>query len=192
MKQSYIKIEEFYKFLCSNLSDCLNFIRKMFVYYRNFINSYRFTVAEFEENFTFSDNGWTDRMFLEKAHQKYQLMNRLTCDSYLAILLHRLDYKTYEKIIKGLYCYFEYSDAEIIPPLKDTNYKTETLILTKEQYIQSLINSQHPSTNVGDYLDTSSLGSIIEIEKEVIKDNEKIECLRLKQRIPYDSLEIFK
>ncbi len=55
-----------------------------------------------------------------------------------------------------------------------------------------LINSQHYSTSVGDYLDTSSLGSIIEIEKELIKDNENIECLRLKQRIPYDALKIFR
>lgn len=192
MQQFDIKIEKFYEFLCSNPLDNLNSIRKMFMYYRNFINSYRFTVAEFDENFTFSNNGWQDRVFLEKAHQKYQLMNRLTHDSYLAILLHRIDYKIYEKIIKGLYCYFEYSDATIIPPLKDTNYKTETFILTKNQYIQTLIKSQHPSTNVGDYLDTFSLGSIIEIEKEIIKDNETIECLKLKQKIPYDSLEIFK
>ncbi len=62
-------------------------------------------------------------------------MNRLTHDSYLAILLHRLDYETYKKIIKGLYCYFEYSDAKINSPLKETNYKTEPFILTKEQYI---------------------------------------------------------
>lgn len=187
-----MNIEEFYEFLCSNPLDSLDSIRKMFVYYRNFINSYRFTIAEFDENFPFSDDGWQDRMFLEKAHEKCQLLNRLTHDSYLAILLHRLDYEIYEKIIRGLYCYFEYSDAKIIPPLKDAKYKTEQFVLSKEQYIQTLINSQHPSTNAGDYMDTSSLGSIIEIEKEILKDNEKIECIRLRQRVPYDGLEIFR
>lgn len=192
IEKTFIKMEEFYEFLCSNPSDDLTTIRKMFMYYRNFINSYQFTVAQFDEEFVFTDDGWKDRAFLEKAHQKYQLMNRLTHDSYLAILLHRLDYETYKNIIKGLYCYFEYSDAKINPPLKGTNYKTETYALTKEQYIQSLIYSQHVSTNVGDYIDTSSLGSIIEFEKDLIKDGENIECLRLTQRIPYDGLKIFK
>lgn len=64
--------------------------------------------------------------------------------------------------------------------------------LTKEQYIQSLINAQDESTNVGDYLYNSSLGSIIEIEKEIVRHNEKIKCLCLDQQIPYGDLKIFK
>lgn len=129
--------------------------------------------------------------FLEKAHKNHELMIRLTHDCYLAILLHKLNYESYKNIIKGLYCYFGHSDAEVILPLRNKNYKTKEYMLTKEQYIQKLISYQNSSTNVGEYLYTSSLGSIIEFEKELIKPNEKIKCLRLDQTILYGELRMF-
>lgn len=188
---NFIKIEAFYEFLCSVPLDDLEDIRKMYMCYHSFANSYIYTIIEYEDKYNYKkENGWLDRVFLEKERKKRELMVRLTHDCYLAILLHKLDYDNYKNIIKGLYCYFEYSDAEITPPL--LNYKTKEYILTKEEYIQSLINAQDQSTNVGDYLHTSSLGSIIEIEKEIIKPNEKIKCLRLDQQIPYGDLKIFK
>lgn len=186
-----IKIESFYEFLCSIPSDDLEDIRKMYMCYHSFASSYIYTIIEYEDKYNYKkENGWSDRVFLEKERKKQELMVRLTHDCYLAILLHKLDYDHYKNIIKGLYGYFEHSDAEIIPPLQD--YKTIECILTKEQYIQRLINAQDESTNVGDYLHTPSLGSIIEIEKEIIRPNEKIKCLRLDQQIPYGDLKIFK
>ncbi|MDE5630523.1 MAG: hypothetical protein K2I70_02880, partial [Bacilli bacterium] len=147
----------------------------------------------YDEGYDITDeDGWCARAFLEKEHKKHELMSRLTHDCYLAILLHKLDYENYKKIIKGLYGYFEYSDANVNPPLKDKDYKTVEYLLTKEQYMQKLINSQHTSTNVGEYLFTSSLGSIIEIEKEIIGDDDKIKCLRLDQTIPYGDLVMFR
>lgn len=186
-----IEIEAFYEFLCTIPLDDLEDIRKMYMCYRNFANSYIYTIVEYEDKYNYKkENGWSDRVFLEKERKKRELMIRLTHDCYHAILLHKLDYANYKNIIKGLYGYFEHSDAELNPPLLD--YKTKEYILTKEQYIQGLINAQDESTNVGDYLHTSSLGSIIEIEKEIIKPNEKIKCLRLDQQIHYGDLKIFK
>lgn len=186
-----IKIESFYEFFCSIPLDDLEDIRKMYMCYLSFANSYIYTIIEYEDKYNYKkENGWSDRFFLEKERKKRELMVRLTHDCYLAILLHKLDYDNYKNIIKGLYGYFEHSDAEINSPL--LNYKTKEYILTKEQYIQKLIDSQDESTNVGDYLHTSSLGSIIEIEKEIIGPNEKIKCLRLDQQIPYGDLNIFK
>ena len=186
-----IKIEAFYEFLCSTPSDDLEEVRKMYICYHRFAQSYIYTIIDYEDNYNYEkENGWSDRAFLEKERKKRELMVRLTHDCYLAILLHKLDYDNYKNIIKGLYGYFEHSDAEINPPL--LNCKTKEYILTKEQYIQGLINAQDESTNVGDYLHTSSLGSIIEIEKQIIIPDESIKCLRLDQQIPYGDLKIFK
>ena len=186
-----IKIEAFYEFLCSIPLDDLEDIRKMYMCYHNFAESYIYTIIEYEDNYNYkNENGWSDRAFLEKERKKRELMIRLTHDCYLAILPHKLDYENYKIIIKGLYDYFEHSDAEINSPLLD--YITKEYTLTKEQYIQGLINAQDESTNVGNYLHTSSLGSIIEIEKQIIKPNEKIKCLRLDQQILYGDLKIFK
>ena len=186
-----IKIEAFYEFLCSTPSDGLEEIRKMYMCYHSFAKNYIYTIIEYEDNYNYEkENGWSDRAFLEKERKKRELMVRLTHDCYLAILLHKLDYENYKTIIKGLYGYFEHSDAEINSPL--LNYKTKEYILPKEKYIQGLINAQDESTNVGDYLHTSSLGSIIEIEKQIIRPDESIKCLRLDQQIPYGDLKIFK
>ncbi len=186
-----IKIEAFYEFLCSIPSDNLDDIRKMYICYHKFTRNYTYTIADYEDKYDYRpENGWNDRAFLEKEWKKLELMVRLTHDCYLAILLHKLDYDGYKNIIKGLYGYFEHSDAEIAPPL--LSYKTKEYILTGEQYIQDLINAQDESTNVGDYLHTSSLGSIIEIEKQIIRPDEKIKCLCLDQQIHYGDLKIFK
>jgi len=143
-----IKIEAFYEFLCSIPSDNLDDIRKMYMCYRSFANSYIYTIIEYEDRYNYKEqNGWSDRAFLEKERKKRELMVRLTHDCYLAILLHKLDYDNYKNIIKGLYGYFEHSDAEIDSPL--LNCKTKEYTLTKEQYIQGLINAQDESTNVG-------------------------------------------
>lgn len=68
MEKSYIKIEEFYEFLCSKPLDNLNYIRKMFMYYRNFIRSYQFIVFQFDDEFVPTgdewNKGWTDRAFI--------------------------------------------------------------------------------------------------------------------------------
>lgn len=186
-----IKIEAFYEFFCSVPSDNLDDIRKMYMCYRSFANKYIYTIIAYEDKYDYKkENGWSDRAFLEKERQERELMVRLTHDCYLDILLHKLDYDNYKNIVKGLYGYFEHSDAEITAPL--LNCKTKEYILTKEQYIQGLITAQDESTNVGDYLHTSSLGSIIEIEQQIISSNEKVKCLRLEQQIHYGDLKIFK
>lgn len=64
--------------------------------------------------------------------------------------------------------------------------------MTKENYLNWLIAYQHPSTSVGEYLDTFSLGSIIEIEKEIIKPDEMVKRLVIDQEIPYGDLDMFK
>lgn len=186
-----IKIEAFYEFFCSIPLDDLEDIRKMYMCYHSFSKSYIYTIIEYEDKYNYKkENGWSDRVFLEKERKKRELMVRLAHDCYLAILLHKLDYDNYKSIIKGLYGYFEHSDSEINSPLLDC--KTKEYELTKEQYIQRLIKAQDESTNVGDYLHTSSLGSIIEIEKQIISPNEKIKCLRLEEQILYGDLKIFK
>lgn len=191
---SNIKMEAFYEFLCCDPSDDMETIRKMYNYYRTFSDSYDYIINEYGVDYVYEYkkkkvDGWDARQFLEKEHSKHELMIRLTHDSYLAILLHRLDYENYRKIIKGLYGYFE-CYREINPPLKGTNYKTKEYMLTKEQYIRKLIDLQNSSTSAGAYLYTSSVGSIIEIEKEIIKPDEKIKCLRLDQEVPYGSINI--
>lgn len=56
-----------------------------------------------------------------------------------------------------------------------------------------MVNSiSHPSTSVGEYLDTFSLGSIIEIEKEIIKPDEMVKRLVIDQEIPYGDLDMSK
>ena len=135
---SEIKMEAFYEFLCCQPLDDIETIRKMYNYYHSFIVSYEYTVYEYDSAYNFKDeDGWCARAFLEKAHKKHELMIRLTHDSYLAILLQRLNYENYKNVIKGLYSYFEHSDAEVNPPLKDKEYKNIEYVLTKEQYIQN-------------------------------------------------------
>lgn len=64
--------------------------------------------------------------------------------------------------------------------------------MKKEEYLNWLINYQYPSTSVGEYLDTFALGSIIEIEKEIIKPDEIVKRLVIDQEIPYGDLDMFK
>lgn len=195
MKNMDLKKSEFifYEFLCTNPLDNMETIRKMYTYYQSFSDSYSEAIYQYYKNYKFDErDGWSVRADVEKAYSKHRLLIRLMHDSYLAILLYRSDFDTYKKIIKGLFGYFECNDTEIIPPLKNCDYQTQEIVVTKEEYIQSLMILQHSSTNAGDYLYTSSLGSIIEIEKDIIKPDEKIKCLELKNEISYGDLNIFK
>lgn len=188
-----IKMDCFYEFLCSSPLADMATIRKMYTYYQSFVAKYRYTIYQYDRGYSYEkSNGWNARRFLEMEHNKLHKTIRLMHDSYLAILLQRLDFDQYINIIKGLYGYFECNETKVNPPLKDKHYKNEEYTLTKDQYIEYLLILQHSSSNAGDYLFTSSLGSIIEIEKEIIKSEEKVKGLSLKQQIPYGDLQIHK
>lgn len=47
---------------------------------------------------------------------------------------------------------------------------------------------QNSSANSGGYLFTSSLGNIIGVEKENMKEREKVKCISIQQKILYGNL----
>lgn len=180
----------FYEFLNCQPVDDLEEIRKKYTYGLSFIDQYVHTINEYELNYAFPENkGYLARMYLEKERHKYHLFIRLLHESYLAILLERKNKKTYDPIIKGLASFFESSDVKIFSPLKN-NAQTEEYTRTKESYLNKLKEEQHGSTNAGIYLDTFSLGSIIELEEEVIKSSQLVKCLRLKEKLIYENLTL--
>lgn len=192
-KNNNIEMDKFYDFFGINTNDSIESIRKMYTYYRSFAIRYNYTIANYDYDIgVTARDGYCARAFLEKAVKQHQTLIRLMDESYLAILLQRFDYEAYKFIIKGLYGYFEHSDCEINPSLKYAQYKKYEKIMAKENYLNWLIAYQHPSTSVGEYLDTFSLGSIIEIEKEIIKPDEMVKRLVIDQEIPYGDLDMFK
>lgn len=190
LQSSNIKIEYCYNFFCCNSLTPLETIRKMYTYYLSYKTRYMYSIFEQECKGFIGWNEYEIRKSLERERLKLQTMIRLTHDSYLAILLYKTNWQIYENIIKGLYSYFEYSDKKINSPLEGKTYKAEEQIITKENYIKKLETNQYGSSNAGDYLFTSSLGSIIEIERASIDAKKKIKSLYLSQEIPYGDLQI--
>ncbi len=196
IKQQYGKetsLECCYDFLCSHPEDTIEDIRKRFYYHKAFANNYNYIIYQYYYNYNGDADDYEFRKTQEREYAKLYTLQRLTYDCYLAILLHRLNPEQFKHIITGLCSYFNCSDAKISVPLKDIIKQEKTeYTLTKEQYIGKLESTLHPSTNVGDYSVTPSLGSVIEIEKEIIKPNEEIICLRREKKITYGDLKIFE
>lgn len=185
-----------YNFFGVDPSDSIENVRKMYTYFKNYESNYRyFAIAEREDNIYEKEctNGpdCLSCIGLKRDHLGLSTLIRLMHDSYLAILLSRIDFETYEKIIYGLLSYYICSDAKVNRSVEMENLETEEYILTKEKYIGSLMERQHSSTNAGDYLFTPSLGSIIEIEKDILKEDEPVKCKRIKQEIAYGNLKLF-
>lgn len=84
--------------------------------------------------------------------------------------------------------YFLCSDWKVEFSFNPYRLKIEEYDSTKEKYINNLMIRMHSSTNAGDYLFTPSLGSIIEVEKEMI--GAKVKCMCINQKVPYGDLKL--
>lgn len=125
-KNNNIEMEKFYDFFSSSISDDIESIRKMYTYYRSFAIRYNYTIATYDYDIgVTARDGYCARAFLEKAVKQHHTLIRLMDESYLAILLQRYNYEVYKNVIKGLYGYFEHSDATINPSLKYVKYKVK-------------------------------------------------------------------
>lgn len=190
-KNMQIMLDYCYDFLCSDSSDSIELVRKNYTYHLSYTKKYNYTIYQYFYDYEGDTDEYSFRKSQEREDRKRRIMIRLVHDSYLAILLHRMNPEIYSPIIVGLCSYFECSDYKITPPLKEimANDQVE-YFLTKEGYINKLKTIQHPSTNVGDYEITPSLGSIIKIENEMIDSDAMVKCLYKKQEIPYGSLKL--
>ena len=107
-KNSDIEMEKFYDFFGINSTNDIEYVRKMYTYYRSFAIRYNYTIANYDCDLGITPSaGYQARVKIKKAVKQRHTLIRLMDESYLAILLQRYDYEAYKFIIKGLYGYFD-------------------------------------------------------------------------------------
>ncbi len=192
-----MKLQECYKLFGTNPSDSIEMVRKMYTCLQSYASNYMlFSISKQEENIfeqeCITGPDCNSCASVKREYLKVETLIRLAHDSYLAILLSRMDFEIYKNIIYGLLSYFICSDANVNFSLSTVLQKLETeeYAVTKEKYIEGLMKKQKGSTNAGHYLFTPSLGSIMEIEKNAIDKHAKVKCMSIKQPIPYGDLHI--
>lgn len=175
-----IDIEDCFNFLGCNKFDTLEDIRGIFYGKLHFFMHQYSNIINYYQNISLNDN----KIELEYELQENALYHRLVADCYLVILLYKTKNDSYIYIIQGISAFFVsnlWQKNKIYPILDDVikdNYK-EIYLYPSVKYFEDLYYNNKFGTKEGLYKYTSSLMSIILLEKDIIKPNETVKVLTI-------------
>lgn len=178
--QKQICIEDCFNFLGCKTEDSIDDIRKIFYYKLQFFLAGYSNIRHYYEA-----RGYNDKLKLEYKLQENALYHRLVSDCYLAILLYKSNNDSYKCIIEGISSFFSIQSwrKEEVYPILDSyiqNDSKEEDLYPAIDYFRELIHNNEFGTHEGLYKYTSSMMSIILLERNIIKPDAHVKVLTSK------------
>lgn len=177
-------VEKCANFFGNQKDDPLDDIRKNFYYHMHFVGKYFHLIRAQYKNDRNNYNMYKEIMNLAKYW-------KLIADNYLAIILYKSENINYEPLIRGISGYYNCLNMGYIPSLMDQikNNSKEYILEDSEEYFLDLFDWNNGG-GFGLFEYTTSLMSIMILEKEILKPNESIKVLRYENIPQYGDLKL--